>query len=274
MRTRSCDAAMFMASRYFATVRRATGTPVAFSKSASLASDSGLRGFSASMSLRIIDWMAVLEASQQLEAANAEGDAQKIRTALEALEALLRAAREHAEGGLGARLSRIHGDFHLGQVLVAQGDAFLIDFEGEPSRPVEERRRKSSPLRDVAGLLHSLDYVVGAMRQGPDHVAGPAQERRDQLLERFREASTTGFLDAYGAAIQEPDAGEPDRPVIDFTLLDLFLLEKAAYEVNYEAANRPAWLRIPLAGLARVARRVLHAEPPAHAAENSTGGPP
>lgn len=189
-------------------------------------------------------------------------------------QALLDAARSHAEDGLGATLSRIHGDFHLGQVLVAQGDAFLIDFEGEPSRPVEERRRKTSPLRDVAGLMRSLDYVVGAMRQGPEHVAGPAQERRNILLGRFRAASTERFLEAYAAAIRGPDLNAPDQPVVDFHLLDLFLLEKAAYEVNYEASNRPTWLPIPLEGFTRVARRLLHAEPPPPAAEDSTGGPP
>ncbi|WP_170816406.1 putative maltokinase, partial [Ralstonia pickettii] len=189
-------------------------------------------------------------------------------------QALLDAARAHAENGLGATLSRIHGDFHLGQVLVAQGDAFLIDFEGEPSRPVEERRRKTSPLRDVAGLMRSLDYVVGAMRQGPDHVAGPAQERRNVLLERFRAASTERFLEAYAAAIRGPDLNALDQPVVDFHLLDLFLLEKAAYEVNYEASNRPTWLPIPLEGFTRVARRLLHAEPPSPAAEDPTGGPP
>jgi len=192
-------------------------------------------------------------------------------------QALLDAARTHAEDGLGATLSRIHGDFHLGQVLVAQGDAFLIDFEGEPSRPVEERRRKTSPLRDVAGLMRSLDYVVGAMRQGPEHVAGPAQERRNQLLELFRSASTERFLEAYAAAVGKPggpDLNALDQPVVDLHLLDLFLLEKAAYEVNYECANRPAWLPIPLAGFTRVARRLLHAEAPLPAAEDSTGGPP
>ncbi|NWK47143.1 maltose alpha-D-glucosyltransferase [Ralstonia pickettii] len=188
-------------------------------------------------------------------------------------QALLDAARTHAEDGLGATLSRIHGDFHLGQVLVAQGDAFLIDFEGEPSRPVEERRRKTSPLRDVAGLMRSLDYVVGAMRQGPEHVAGPAQERRNHLLERFRAASTERFLEAYTAAIRGPDLNAPDQPVVDFHLLDLFLLEKAAYEVNYEASNRPTWLPIPLEGFTRVARRLLHADPTSPAAEDSTGGP-
>ncbi|AXW63665.1 maltose alpha-D-glucosyltransferase (plasmid) [Ralstonia solanacearum] len=188
-------------------------------------------------------------------------------------DALLAAARERAQGGLGALLARIHGDFHLGQVLVAQGDAFLIDFEGEPSRPVEERRRKTSPLRDVAGLVRSLDYVVGAMRQGPEHVAGPAQERRDQLLERFRNASTERFLDAYAAAVQAPESDD-GACALDMDLLDLFLLEKAAYEVNYEAANRPSWLPIPLTGLACVARRLLHAEVPSPAVQDPPGGLP
>ncbi|MHC6086236.1 maltose alpha-D-glucosyltransferase [Ralstonia solanacearum] len=188
-------------------------------------------------------------------------------------DALLEAARERALGGLGAMLERIHGDFHLGQVLVAQGDAFLIDFEGEPARPVDERRRKTSPLRDVAGLVRSLDYVVGAMRQGPEHVAGPAQERRDRLLERFLNASTERFLDTYAAAIQAPPS-EDGACALDMDLLDLFLLEKAAYEVNYEAANRPTWLPIPLAGLAHVARRLLHADVPPAVALDPLGGPP
>lgn len=125
--------------------------------------------------------------------------------------------------------------------------------------------------------MRSLDYVVGAMRQGPEHVAGPAQERRNQLLELFRSASTERFLEAYAAAVGKPggpDLNALDQPVVDLHLLDLFLLEKAAYEVNYECANRPAWLPIPLAGFTRVARRLLHAEAPLPAAEDSTGGPP
>lgn len=125
----------------------------------------------------------------------------------------------------------------------------------------------------MAGLVRSLDYVVGAMRQGPEHVAGPAQERRDRLLERFRNASTERFLDTYAAAIQAPPS-EDGACALDMDLLDLFLLEKAAYEVNYEAANRPAWLPIPLAGLAHVARRLLQAEVPPPVALDPLGGPP
>jgi len=190
-------------------------------------------------------------------------------------EALLAATRVLAASGVGAQFSRIHGDLHLGQVLVAQGDAFLIDFEGTPARPVEERRRKTSPLRDVAGLLRSLDDVVGTVRQGSEHVTGPAQERRNQLLERFREASTERFLEAYADAMRGPDPNAPEGRLIDFALLDLFLLEQSADEVNHATADRPAWLPIPLASLARVARRVLHAERPSpEAAHDPSGGPP
>ncbi|MFP4592986.1 MAG: alpha-amylase, partial [Ralstonia sp.] len=160
--------------------------------------------------------------------------------------------RARAQGGLGATLSRVHGDLHLDQVLVAQGDAFLIDFGGDPARPVEERRRKDSPLRDVASLLRSLDDVIEAMRQGPEHVAGPAQDRRDQLLERFRAAAAERFLQAYAAA-----AGNAP----DLALLDLFVLEDAARAAGDDVIARPAWPPIPLAGLARVARRLLDAEP-------------
>ncbi|GAA4334955.1 maltose alpha-D-glucosyltransferase [Pigmentiphaga soli] len=163
-----------------------------------------------------------------------------------------------------ARLTRIHGDFHLGQVLVVQNDAFLIDFEGEPARTIDERRAKSNPLRDVAGLLRSFDYAAaaaaGQAAASPATAAGatPVQavaQRRDVLLEQFRQQATAAFLQAYreeaGAAPHQWYDGASEQ-----TLLDLFLLEKAAYEICYEAANRPAWLGIPLRGLAQLVARI------------------
>src|SRR6185437_3872261 len=163
----------------------------------------------------------------------------------------------HADGDQGMLKTRVHGDFHLGQVLVSSGDAYIIDFEGEPARPLDERRAKTSPLRDVAGLLRSFDYAVAVASgraQGPLH-ASPGQAT---VLDRFAHDASEAFLTAYRAGHAESpqqwvsEAMEP-------ALLDLFLLEKAAYEICYEVANRPAWLGIPVYGLVRIAARVIAA---------------
>jgi maltose alpha-D-glucosyltransferase/alpha-amylase len=138
---------------------------------------------------------------------------------------------------------RLHGDFHLGQVLVADSDAYIIDFEGEPAKPLAARRQKSSPLRDVAGLLRSFHYAVAAA-QSP-HV-------------RFVPQMSEVFLAAYHAV---ESAATPRWLHHEDALLDLFLLEKSAYEICYEAANRPAWLAIPLRGFAEIAARVLKIMP-------------
>jgi maltose alpha-D-glucosyltransferase / alpha-amylase len=159
-----------------------------------------------------------------------------------------------AKAAPGTLKTRTHGDFHLGQVLVSSGDAYIIDFEGEPARPLEERRAKSSPIRDVAGILRSFDYAVAA---ASSRAAGPAQNapRKAAVLEEFAANASEAFLAAYREVHAESprrwvtEAGEP-------ALLDLFLIEKAAYEICYEAANRPAWIGIPLHGLARIVARI------------------
>jgi maltose alpha-D-glucosyltransferase/alpha-amylase len=169
------------------------------------------------------------------------------------IRAALRRLATHAEGALR---TRVHGDFHLGQVLVVQADAYIIDFEGEPARPLAQRRQKSSPLRDVAGLLRSFDYAAAAASSGPSAGSAATGERRAALLARFRGAAGHCFMDAYLAVLRAapiPWASEAATT----GLLDLFLLEKAAYEIRYEAANRPTWLPIPLRGLADIANRVL-----------------
>jgi maltose alpha-D-glucosyltransferase/alpha-amylase len=175
-------------------------------------------------------------------------------------EDLLASLAKLAKSGEGALICRIHGDFHLGQVLVAAGDVYIIDFEGQPSTPIEERRHKESPLRDTAGLLRSLDYAAATAAQGRGLSASTGnQEARRAFITRFHDATTSAFLSAYreGAARYGEALNEP--------LLDLFMIEKSAYEIRYEAANRPAWLPIPLAGLAGLTRRlisrgVLHGE--------------
>ncbi len=143
----------------------------------------------------------------------------------------------------------MHGDFHLGQVLVVQGDAYIIDFEGEPARTMEQRRAKSSPMRDVAGLLRSFDYAAAAARRAGSPRPNSAAARPAEILQRFRDARGEPFLEAYRAVLNaaEPLGARRGRAA----LLDLFLLEKAAYEIRYEVANRPTWLGIPLGGFTR-----------------------
>jgi predicted trehalose synthase len=142
---------------------------------------------------------------------------------------------------------RHHGDFHLGQTLYrpADGDFVIVDFEGEPLRPIAERRRKHAALRDVAGLLRSIDYAAGtAMPPGLDRWA-----------EAWRAAAATEFVAAYRAATR----GAPFVPESDeafWRAVAVFELEKAAYEVGYEARQRPAWLAIPARGLARAAAAI------------------
>ena len=152
----------------------------------------------------------------------------------------------------GARRTRIHGDLHLGQVLVTAGDVTIIDFEGEPAKPLEARRAKDSPLRDVAGVLRSFDYAAATALRGLSEPSEAALDRAEQLAGEFRHRSAEVFLQGYREA----------GGALDDRLLDLFLLEKAAYEVVYEAANRPHWLETPLHGLAAIADRLLQEPTP------------
>jgi maltose alpha-D-glucosyltransferase/alpha-amylase len=147
-----------------------------------------------------------------------------------------------ATSGITHLQTRIHGDFHLGQVLVSSGDAFIIDFEGEPSKPVDVRRRKSSPLRDVAGLLRSFQYAAATAQQKVTTLQKP------DALVRFTHDMSEQFLKAYNEVRNEK---------LHQGLLELFLIEKSAYEVCYEVNNRPAWLPIPLHGLFELAKKVF-----------------
>ena len=146
---------------------------------------------------------------------------------------------------LTAARIRTHGDYHLGQVLYTGTDFVIIDFEGEPARSLQERRLKRWPLRDVAGMLRSLHYAAQSAL-----AAQPAERRAS--LERWavewQQAAQSAFLDAYlGAAAGAPfiPATAEQRTV----LLEIFLLEKALYEVRYELNNRPGWVGIPLQGV-------------------------
>jgi len=186
-------------------------------------------------------------------------------------------AKAEAAGGGSRYLQRIHGDYHLGQVLKApegsgepqggapvgrkgsgepQGGApvsrdrwLVIDFEGEPARSLEERRRLASPLQDVAGMLRSFDYAAFSPL-----VLGEELARFEGPAAAWIEANRTAFLDGYlGVAGDSGPTGGGDHEL----LLRAFELDKAVYEVMYEARHRPPWLQIPLGGI----RRLLGASP-------------
>ena len=184
-----------------------------------------------------------------------EQDCERANALLDRREALLSAIQILAKAGEGMPMTRVHGDFHLGQVLVASGDVYIIDFEGEPAASIAERRSKASPLRDVAGLLRSIDYAGAALMDRNDVNAVPIDEaRRDEFIARFRNQASQAFLHDYWET--SPLRNSPSARA----LLELFLIEKAAYEIAYEAANRPNWLAVPLAGLSRLQSRILGKE--------------
>jgi maltose alpha-D-glucosyltransferase/alpha-amylase len=152
------------------------------------------------------------------------------------------------EASVAAAKTRIHGDYHLGQVLVAQNDFFILDFEGEPARPLGERRAKHSPLKDVAGMLRSFDYAAWAAVASLTEVQPGSVDAVRALAEGWRQASVAAFLAGYRETIAGYPSYPEDAAAAD-RLLNLFLLEKALYEICYEAANRPLWVRIPLKGV-------------------------
>jgi maltose alpha-D-glucosyltransferase / alpha-amylase len=149
---------------------------------------------------------------------------------------------------------RHHGDFHLGQMLIAKDDVFIIDFEGEPQRSLEERRRKAPAARDVAGLIRSIDYSATVALERAIKSAPDEQAKIARALDGWRDASVAAFLASYRNWLNDPRLWPPSPQDAD-RLLDFFLLEKAFYEVEYELAHRPDWLRVPLAGTWRILSR-------------------
>lgn len=148
----------------------------------------------------------------------------------------------------GLALARVHGDFHLGQVLKTIDDFVIIDFEGEPSRPFHQRREKASPLKDVAGMLRSLDYAVASVLQ-----ATPDPESQDKLA-LFGSAARDAYVESFQSTMSATDSGLVPTDVGRFeAALSIFLVEKALYEVRYELGNRPDWVGIPLAALETLA---------------------
>ena len=187
--------------------------------------------------------------SLESESVNLPEDvAETARRLLQSRETLLERIGSAPSLEFAASKIRIHGDYHLGQVLWAEGDFFLLDFEGEPARPIEQRRLKQSPLKDVAGMIRSFSYAAYAGFFG--YVASRPQEleRLEQWARIWQVWVTAAFLRGYFTAASG-SLFIPAAPSQRDALLQLFVLDKALYELNYELNNRPDWVRIPLRGI-------------------------
>jgi maltose alpha-D-glucosyltransferase/alpha-amylase len=168
-------------------------------------------------------------------------------------ESLLARIAAHANDRSAGAKTRTHGDYHLGQVLLVQNDFVITDFEGEPSRTMAERAQKQSPLKDVAGMLRSFDYAMHAalftfISERPD-----TREAVEPAGRQWRQQAIAAFLEGYDEVARAGTLASA-RAEMD-ELLELFVLEKAMYELAYEVDNRPDWVRIPLVGLLEVLAR-------------------
>jgi maltokinase len=158
------------------------------------------------------------------------GRGQDVRETLQALSHI----------GAGGRVIRTHGDYHLGQTMLSGRGWVILDFEGEPARPLPERRLKRSPLRDVAGMLRSFSYVT----------AGARLLRGVDVPEEWEERARAAFLEGYFEHVDSGLLPPGEGPTAQ--LLSVFELEKAVYELRYELNNRPEWIGIPVAGILRL----------------------
>ena len=184
---------------------------------------------------------AVATMRRAMKSAKREADA-------DAMESAIRDTVKGIERDAGAKI-RVHGDYHLGQVLRSVTNAFLIvDFEGEPARPLEERRTPQSPLRDVAGMLRSFGYAAAvagekALGSGRSALEAEVASRRERWESALREAFLNGY---FRAESREPTAVLPRSRANADRLIRLFEVEKAFYELQYEIDHRPDWAWIPL----------------------------
>ncbi|MCS6842750.1 MAG: hypothetical protein NZ528_00265 [Caldilineales bacterium] len=155
---------------------------------------------------------------------------------------------------MGGLRIRIHGDYHLGQVLVTDDDFMIIDFEGEPARPLAERRQKRPALQDVAGMLRSFHYAAYAAlfdRLAKDDLPSQAAVDLETWARYWRRWASAAYLQSYLQAAGDA-AFLPASATERRNLLDAMLLGKAVYELGYELNNRPSWVGIPLQGILHI----------------------
>ena len=165
--------------------------------------------------------------------------------------------RQLVERKIGGMRIRCHGDYHLGQVLYTGKDFVIVDFEGEPSRSLSERRFKRSPLRDVAGMIRSFHYAsYSTLLQDQFGTQKQEDDMREWAEVWFHHISRF-FIQGYLEQVKANDFIPQEEGDLKI-LLDTFLLEKAVYELNYELNNRPDWVLIPLRGIKSIIKRYNH----------------
>ncbi|SDT16480.1 maltokinase [Nocardioides scoriae] len=207
----------------------------------------------------VADVHLVLQEHFGVETVDGSGLADAMRVRLEAQLAGVPELAPHAEalrrvfadlGDLGRQeVQRVHGDLHLGQTLRTARGWKLVDFEGEPAKPLEERRLPDSPWRDVAGMLRSFDYAAQSVVKDLHQLGDPGPQivyRAQEWRQRNREAFLHGYVERRVAGGGTP-LGEVEQ-----ALVDAYEADKAVYEVGYEARNRPGWVDIPLAAISRI----------------------
>ncbi len=227
---------------------------------------------------------AALKVLSELQNSQNNDDVVAINYLLSKRDEVLSYIGHMVKNGKNHLRTRVHGDFHLGQVLVISGDVMIIDFEGEPNRTLEERRLKDSPLRDVAGTLRSFSYAAAFVDRNELN-QNIQQDERDRLLRQYLETSKSSFMQAYSLVRAKNNQGEPiSIPVAQHgsnvtqekydiapqyeALLQLFTLERVSYEVVYEAAHRPSWVNVPLRSLRYLVSNFL-GNTPQHTEEDS-----
>ena len=147
--------------------------------------------------------------------------------------------------------TRVHGDYHLGQILVAEDDVVIVDFEGEPGRPSEVRRAKDHPLRDVAGILRSFAYAAETAYRALEQRFPVVRPGAEEVAMNWRNTCESGFQRAYEKAAKKSVAwvkAAADRR----RMLQFHLLSRALYEIVYEANNRPDWIDVPCRGVIEI----------------------
>jgi maltose alpha-D-glucosyltransferase/alpha-amylase len=177
-----------------------------------------------------------------------EKDAEMVDLLLEHEGRLLEQLKSVTAAKIECDRIRIHGDYHLGQVLHTGKDFVIIDFEGEPQRPLSQRRLKRLALRDVAGMVRSYHYATLMAFHQMIQAGLDEESYLDEWAHTMHRWLSSSFLDGYREVV-EGTSVVPSDPGQFRLVLDALLVEKAAYELEYELNNRPDWIEIPLRGI-------------------------